>query len=166
MSAVATRHIVGVGDMLVSAEPEAELITYALGSCLGIIVHDPAAGVAGLLHTMLPESSIDPDDGWRQPARYVDTGVPALFRECYRHGARKERMTVKVAGGASAGATPEADHFKIGKRNLVALRRLLWKNGVLIAAEDVGGCQTARTVSVHVATGEVILRLNGTHRSL
>ncbi len=166
MTAVASQRIVGVGDMAVSSAQDERLITFALGSCIGLAVHDPVAGVAGLLHAMLPDSTIDPDAGQHQPAKYIDTGVPALFRECYRHGARKERMTVKVAGGAFAGPTPDDDHFQIGKRNLVALRRLFWKNGVLIRAEDVGGCQTARTMTLHVATGDVHLRVNGVDRPL
>jgi chemotaxis protein CheD len=164
--AAPSHRVVGVGDMAVSTVSDEQLVTYALGSCIGLTVHDPVAGVAGLLHAMLPDSSIDPDAGKGQPAKYIDTGVPALFRECYRYGARKERMTVKVAGGAFAGATPEDDHFQIGKRNLVALRRLFWKNGVLIRAEDVGGCQTARTLTLHVASGDVWLRVNGVDRSL
>jgi chemotaxis protein CheD len=166
MSDALTQRIVGVGDLAVSARADERLVTYALGSCLGIAVHDPAARVAGLLHVMLPDSGIETATGQHQPARYVDTGVPILFRECYRHGARKERMTVKVAGGAFAGATPDEDHFQIGKRNLVALRRLFWKNGVLIHAEDVGGCQTARTMVLDVATGGVTLRINGVDRPL
>lgn len=166
MIAAAGQHVVGVGDMAVSTLEHEHLVTYALGSCLGIAVHDPVAGVAGLLHAMLPDSSIDPTNSHTQPARYIDTGVPALFRACYRSGARKERMTVKIAGGAFAGPTPDDDHFQIGKRNIVALRRLLWKNGVLIRAEDVGGCQTARTMVLHVATGQVLLRVNGVDRPL
>lgn len=166
MIATTAQRVVGVGDLAVSAIPDEALVTYALGSCLGIAVHDPVARVSGLLHAMLPDSAIDLGNGPAQPAKYIDTGVPALFRECYRHGARKERMTVKVAGGAFAGATPEEDRFQIGKRNLIALRRIFWKNGVLIHAEDVGGCQTARTMVLDVASGDVLLRVNGVDRPL
>lgn len=166
MIAGIAQRVVGVGGLVVSTVEDEHLVTYALGSCLGIAVHDPVARVAGLLHAMLPASTIDPSAGQAHPARYIDTGVPELFRACYRAGARKERMSVKVAGGAFAGATPDDDHFQIGKRNIVALRRLLWKNGVLIRAEDVGGCQTARTMMLHVATGEILLRVNGVDRPL
>jgi chemotaxis protein CheD len=71
-----------------------------------------------------------------------------------------------VAGGAHAGATEEDDRFQIGKRNLLALRKLLWKNGVLIHAHDTGGVQTARTMWVDVATGAVTLRINSAERAL
>jgi len=153
--------IIGMADVKVSGMPDETLITYALGSCLGLIVHDPVARVAGLLHVMLPNSQIDDAKAKVQPAMFVDTGVPMLFKECYRLGARKERMTVTVAGGSFSGRSDADDTFQIGKRNMLTLRKLLWKNGVLIHADVTGGVQQSRTVSVHVGTGLVQLRTNG-----
>ncbi|MBA3917189.1 MAG: chemotaxis protein CheD [Gemmatimonas sp.] len=161
-----TEKVVGVADLKVSNVPGERLITYALGSCLGIVVHDPVAGVAGMLHVMLPTGTIDPAKMADKPAMFVDSGVPLLFKECYKLGARKERMQVKVAGGAHAGAREEDDRFQIGKRNMIALRKLLWKNGVMIHANDTGGVQTSRTMWVDVTTGEVTLKINGTESTL
>lgn len=158
--------IIGMADVKVSDRPEDTLITYALGSCLGIVVHDPVARVAGLLHVMLPSSQIDEAKARAQPAMFVDTGVPLLFRECYRLGARKERMTVTVAGGSFSGRSDADDTFQIGKRNMLTLRKLLWKNGVLIHADDTGGVQQSRTISVQISSGLVQLRTNGTLRVL
>jgi len=157
----ATNAVVGVADVKVSNDPALRLITYALGSCLGISVHDPVAGVGGLLHVMLPTGTIDPAKMQAKPAMFVDSGVPLLFKECYRLGARKERMIVRVAGGAHAGASEDGDRFQIGKRNMIALRKLLWKNGVLVHAQDTGGIQTSRTMWLDVATGAVTLKVNG-----
>ena len=156
-----TNAVVGVADVKVSNDPALRLITYALGSCLGISVHDPVAGVGGLLHVMLPTGTIDPAKMQAKPAMFVDSGVPLLFKECYRLGARKERMIVRVAGGAHAGASEDGDRFQIGKRNMIALRKLLWKNGVLVHAQDTGGIQTSRTMWLDVATGAVTLKVNG-----
>lgn len=158
--------IVGMADVKISDCADETLITYALGSCLGIVVHDPVARVAGLLHVMLPSSQIDEAKAAAQPAMFVDTGVPLLFRECYRLGARKERMTVTVSGGSFSGRSETDDSFQIGKRNMLTLRKLLWKNGVLIHAEDTGGVQQSRTMSVIVSSGVVQLRTNGTLRVL
>jgi chemotaxis protein CheD len=158
--------IIGMADIKVSDRPEDTLITYALGSCLGIVVHDPVARVAGLLHVMLPSSQIDDAKAKAQPAMFVDTGVPLLFKECYRLGARKERMTVSVAGGSFSGRSDADDTFQIGKRNMLTLRKLLWKNGVLIHADETGGVQQSRTMSVIVSSGLVQLRTNGTLRVL
>ena len=136
------------------------LITHALGSCLGITVHDPVACVGGLLHVMLPDSTIDVGKSADNPFMFVDTGVPALFRTCYAAGAQKARVVVKVAGGACVSGAEDQDFFQIGRRNFAALRKLLWRNGVLLKASDVGGGQS-RTMSLHVGTGEVLLRTGG-----
>lgn len=160
-SARAAERVVGVADMAVSRTIGERLVTYALGSCLGIVVFDPVVSVAGMLHVQLPTGTIDESKMRERPAMFVDSGVPLLFKECYKLGAKKERMVVKVAGGAHAGAVESEDRFQIGKRNLLALRKLLWKNGVLIHAQDTGGIQCSRTMWVDVATGDVTLKING-----
>lgn len=152
--------------MKASATVGERLITYALGSCLGIVIYDPVANVAGMLHVMLPTGTIDAQKMQDKPAMFVDSGVPILFKECYKLGAKKERMIIKVAGGAHAGASEEGDRFQIGKRNMIALRKLLWKNGVLVHANDTGGIQTSRTMWVDVATGDVTLKINGVESTL
>ncbi len=154
------RHIVGVGDLFISAERGDEIITFALGSCLGITIHDPVNCVGGLLHVMLPSSTIDPAKALENPCMFVDTGLPKLFQECYKVGAIKQRLVVKVAGGACVNGDSDNDYFQIGKRNFVVLRQLLWKNGVLIKAHDVGG-SCSRTMSLDIATGQVSVRSNG-----
>jgi chemotaxis protein CheD len=166
VSSRASERVVGVADLKVSNVAGERLITYALGSCLGIVVHDPVVGVAGLLHVMLPTGTIDPQKMADKPAMFVDSGIPLLFKECYKLGAKKERMQVKVAGGAHQGAREEDDRFQIGKRNMIALRKLLWKNNVLVHAHDTGGVQTSRTMWVDVASGEVTLKINGTESKL
>jgi chemotaxis protein CheD len=157
--------IVSIADMKVSSNTEDRLITYALGSCLGITVHDPVAGVGGMLHVMLPNSSIDPAKGEANPFMFVDTGVPSLFRECMRAGAKRERLVVKVAGGSFSGEDERADQFRIGKRNMLMLKKLLWKNGLLLHAEEVGG-RVSRTMALDVGSGAVTLKVNGTETRL
>lgn len=157
--------VVGIGELRISNIASDRLVTFALGSCLGITVHDPVAGVGGMLHAMLPESASDPVRAQAQAATFVDTGVPALFKACYAFGAKKERMVVKVAGGARIGESGGADCFEIGRRNLLMLRKLLWKNNVLIAAEDVGG-QQSRTMALDIASGLVTLKVGGIDRVL
>lgn len=151
--------IVGMAGMEVSDDRNTQLVTYALGSCLGIAVYDPRAGVGGLLHVMMPDSAIDTGRAQHNPFKFVDTGVPKLFRACYDLGARKEHMVLKVAGGACNKGT-DNDYFQIGKRNLAMLRKLLWKNNVLIARAEVGGSDS-RTMILDVGTGQVTLRVNG-----
>jgi chemotaxis protein CheD len=151
--------------MKIATQPGDELITYALGSCLGITLYDPVARVGGLLHVMLPLSTIDPAKATDNPCMFVDTGVPRLFLDCYKAGAQKQRVVVKVAGGASVHQNEEDDLFQIGKRNFVMLRKLLWKNGVLLKAHDVGGTHS-RTMSLDIETGAVSLKIQGNTVSL
>ena len=150
--------VVGIADIKVSNNPEDTLITYALGSCIGVIVYDPVVKVGGLLHFMLPESKVNPQRAKENPYMFADTGVPLLFKTCYKYGAKKRRMIVKVAGGAEI--MDEARYFNIGKKNYAVLRKIFWCNGVLIRAEDVGG-MVNRTVELDIGTGEVRLKIPG-----
>ncbi|HSR50092.1 MAG TPA: chemotaxis protein CheD [Acidobacteriota bacterium] len=153
------KQIVGIAEMYVGSSPGDEIITYALGSCLGIAVYDPQAKVGGLLHVMLPLSNIDPDKARHKPCMFVDTGLPLLFNQCYSLGADKSRVVVKVAGGANL-RTSGRDSFQIGKRNFAMLRELLRKNQIPIQAQDVGGC-CSRTMSLNMADGSIAVRSNG-----
>ena len=154
------RHIVGVADMKISSQPDDQLVTYALGSCLGIAIYDPVVKVGGMLHVMLPLSTIDTVKAAENPAMFVDTGVPRLFIECYKVGARKQRLLVKVAGCASIHGNEAEDKFQIGKRNFVMFRKLLWKNGVLLQAHDVGGTHS-RTMTLDIGNGNVTVKTQG-----
>jgi len=159
------KHIIGVADMKVSRNPDDTIVTYALGSCLGVTVYDPEAQVGGMAHIMLPLSTGDPTKAAQKPLMFVDTAVPRLFIACYKAGARKQRAIVRVAGGAAPLSIGRDDYFEIGKRNFIVLRKLLWKNGVLLKAHDVGGNQS-RTMSLNLSTGEVILKTNGVSKTL
>lgn len=161
MTAVSGLQItVGMADMKTTNSKDGVLITHALGSCLGITVFDPVVGVAGMLHAMLPDSTIDSAKSEQNPFMFIDTGVPLLFKKCYELGAIKSRLVVKVAGGASNHARAEDDFFRIGERNFVALRKLLWRNNVLIKSYDVGGNQS-RTMVLDLASGDVMLKIAG-----
>jgi chemotaxis protein CheD len=153
-----TRRIVGVADMAVSRLPVDVLITYSLGSCIAVIIYDAVAKVGGMLHYMLPESSIDPEKAQKNPFMFADTGITRLFKSSYQLGAKKENIMVKTAGGAQM-LDPNG-LFNIGKRNYLAMRKILWKNNVALAAEHVGG-EVNRTVRLEIETGKVILKVGG-----
>ena len=93
--------IIGISDLKVSNNSEDVLVTFALGSCICVSVYDPKVKVGGLLHFMLPDSSLDENKAKEIPGMFADTGIPLLFKSCYTYGAEKKRMVVKVAGGAS-----------------------------------------------------------------
>ena len=147
--------VVGISDLKVSNNANDILVTYALGSCMGIAIYDPVAKVGGLLHYMLPESSLDPKKATENPAMFADTGIPLLFKSCYKFGADKKRMVVKAAGGASI--LNDSNFFRIGQKNITAMKKLFWKNNVLIENEDTGNNYN-RTIYIHIATGKVFLK--------
>ncbi len=155
--------VVDIADLAVSSDPSVTLITYSLGSCIGVAIWDSVARVGGLLHYMLPESALSPEKARLSPAMFCDTGVPRLFRAAYELGAVKTRLVVKVAGGSQL--LDDNGTFHIGKRNYLALRKILWKNGVLIQAEDVGG-SISRTVRLSVASGAATIKSRSQEKPL
>lgn len=150
-----SRIVVGVADIKVSGGVKDVLITYALGSCIGITVYDPRVKVGGLLHFMLPDSSLDLNKARETPAMFADTGIPFLFKSCYRLGAEKKRMVVKIVGGANI--LDNLNYFRIGQKNITALRKIFWRNNVLIDGEDIGG-DNNRTIQMDISTGKVVVK--------
>ena len=150
--------VVGIAEMAVSNNQNVTLTTYSLGSCLGIAIYDPVVKAGGLLHIMLPDSNIDTAKASRQPAMFVDTGVPALFRAAYQLKAEKHRVIISVAGGAQI--MDSGGFFNIGVRNYDALSNLLRQHSLQIHAEQVGGLVN-RTMYLNLATGEVRLKISG-----
>ena len=150
--------IVGISEIKISGNSNDMIITYALGSCIGISVYDPVARVGGLLHYMLPDSILDEKKANDSPAMFADTGIPLLFKACYSLGAEKKRMIVKAAGGASI--LDDTNFFRIGQKNIMAMRKIFWKNNIMIAAEDTGATHN-RTVRLEIATGKTFVRSSG-----
>jgi len=147
--------VVDIADLAVSRDPDTTLVTYSLGSCIGVSIWDPVVRAGGMLHYMLPDSALSPEKAGNAPGMFCDTGVPRLFRAIYELGGIKSRLIVKVAGGSML--FDDRGTFNIGKRNYLALRQLFWKNGVMIDGEDVGG-SVSRTLRLHVGTGEVTVK--------
>lgn len=150
--------IVGVSDMKVSNDIEATLVTYSLGSCIGVAIYDSVARVGGVLHYMLPESSLDREKARENPYMFADTGIPALFKAAYKLGAKKQRMKVIVVGGSQV--LDQKGFFNIGKRNDIAVRKMFHKNNVIIDYKDVGGTVN-RTIKIAVKTGDIWLKISG-----
>lgn len=159
----AVDRIVGISEYLVSSDPGEVLVTYSLGSCVGLVLHDPVAGVAGLLHSMMPASKTNPGKAAENPAMYADTGATLMLRDMFAAGATRTNLIAKVVGAASQ--VDQNQMFRIGERNYAVVRKVLWKNEILIAAEDVGG-SASRTVYLEVATGRTTIRSEGALRDL
>ncbi|MFZ1982349.1 MAG: chemotaxis protein CheD [Smithella sp.] len=158
-------YTVGVADLKISGDVADLLITYALGSCLGITVYDIRLKRAGLLHCMLPDSNIDRNKAAGNPYLYVDSGMKVLLDNFYRNGSRKNDLIIRVAGGSSSKENEEEDFFQIGRRNFVSLRKCLWDEGLMLKAYDVGG-YGSRTVTLEVENGKMLIKSKGSLKEL
>lgn len=150
--------IVGMGDMLASNDVSAQLVTYSLGSCVGIAIYDPIAKVGGLLHAMLPDSTINADRAAARPFMFVVTGLPALFHAVTALGGAKARLVIKFCGGAEFLDAKKI--FKIGSRNVAATLATLGRNDVRSAASETGGHES-RTVKLDLSNGNLLLDIPG-----
>ena len=157
------KHVVGISEMKASDRPEDILITYSLGSCIGLALYEPRLRIGGLIHCMLPLSTLDPERAVERPCMFTDTGVLLLIGAMLDMGAKSENLVAKVAGAASL--LDNSPSFSIGERNQVILRSLLRKHQIAIAAEATGG-NRARTMSLHLKTGIVLLRSGGVEHAL
>lgn len=150
--------VVGVSDMIVSNDPEKVIVTYSLGSCLGITIYDAEARVGGMLHFMLPESELDKSKARINPYMFADTGIPRLFKSAYELGAKKNRIRVVMVGGSQV--MDQNGFFNIGKRNVMAARKIFHRNNVVIDFADTGGT-TNRTIRLAVSGGKTWLKVSG-----
>ena len=142
--------------MAASNGPASVLRTFALGSCVAVIVLHPATQTGGMVHVALPYSGVSLDKARELPGYFADTGIPALLQLMASMGCRKcdtgRGMMVKLVGGAKV--LGPKNFFDIGKRNILAVKKVLWSFGMGPIAEDVGG-GFSRTVTVFLDTGRV-----------
>ncbi len=151
-------HVVGISDCKVSGDRADTVVTYALGSCVGIALYDPHTRAGGLLHVMLPDSRFRGISREFNPYMYADTGLYSLLQQLLALGCRKERLVAKLAGGANM--LRSSALLDIGKRNADASRDLLGREGILLAGESLGGT-VGRSMSLELQAGIVTVRLLG-----
>jgi chemotaxis protein CheD len=150
--------VVGISDAKTSGNPEDVLVTHALGSCIGVALHDAKTGIGGMLHYQLPSAAEYPERSAERPLMFGDTAMTWLLDELIRRGADKRRLRVHVAGGAKM--LNDCELFDIGRRNHAAIRKILWQRGMFIASENVGG-RMPRTMLLRVADGTMIIKSEG-----
>ena len=140
------------------AKGDGMLVTYALGSCIGLCFHDPRLRLGALLHIMLP---LNMEAGRSHPMKYADTGIKETLKQLESMGASRSRMTVKIAGGAKMfEVSGGAGLGNIGQRNIESVHTILKRENIRLLAEDVGG-KVARTLLFDVASGQGCIRSYG-----
>ncbi len=153
--------MLGIGHIGATVAEDGIIKTMALGSCIAIMILDRRTRCIAMDHVALPDSTASPDRAKALPGYFADTGVPALLKEIQRVAggiSRPTELIVKLAGGANV-ADP-SNTFNIGKRNALAIKKILWQHGMGPVAEDLGGFHS-RTVTMHRDTGKIVLSCPG-----
>ncbi len=149
--------VVGIADMKM-VNGDGKVITYALGSCIGICLYDPKLKLAALVHIMLP---LNMEAGRKNPLKYADTGIRETLKAMQAKGALKSRITAKCAGGAKMfEVSGKGSLGNIGQRNIESVHTILKMEGIHLVAEDVGG-GVARTLTFDAATGMATVQSYG-----
>jgi chemotaxis protein CheD len=152
---------IGVGEIVVSKTPDNVLVT-SLGSCVAVIMLAPGICGAGLAHVALPSSSVNIEQSLIKPGYYADTGIARLLSAMDKlHDGKRGRLLVKLVGGANI-MDPD-NTFDIGKRNVLAIKKILWENRLGVLVEDLGE-DISRNVRVRVDTGQVSVKTLGKER--
>lgn len=151
-----TKITVGIADMKM-AKSSGVLITYALGSCIGICLHDPGIKLGAMVHIMLP---LNMEEGRKNTMKYADTGIRETLRQMEAKGASRARITAKIAGGAKMFEMSGGNLGNIGQRNIESVHMNLKREGIRLLKEDVGG-SVARTLLFDVASGAGCVRCYG-----
>ena len=137
---------------------EGILITYSLGSCIGLCFHDPRLKLGALLHIMLP---LNMEAGRTHPLKYADTGIKETLRQMEIRGASRARMTVKIAGGAKMFAVAGGGSLgNIGQRNIESVQAIMRRENLRLIGQQIGGT-VARTLLFDVVSGQSCVRSYG-----
>ena len=153
----------GLGELQVSGDPKAVLVAYGLGSCVGVVAYEPVVRVGAILHAMLPHASASSEGPL---TKFVDTGIKFMLKEVERCGGKRDRLIVKIVGGARMLLSPDfRDIFDIGACNAQMAQHVLADFGLALNGTDVGGSQ-GRTVRLYVATGKVVVKTLGEEKEL
>jgi len=149
-----------MGDIVVAKHPVV-LTSLGLGSCIGLVIYDDIAKVAGMSHIMLPNNHEDKDV--KKLGKYADTAVPKLIEDLIALGALKSRLKAKMAGGAQMFSVPgknSASFLAIGERNIETTKKMLEQYGIPLVASDVGG-NKGRSVEFYTDNWIMIVKVIG-----
>jgi len=149
---------VGIGEYAVTCQPGIAVRTLGLGSCVAVAIFSKKNLAVGLLHVQLPESKVNQELATRKPGSFADTGIPLLISEMSKHGCQPADLYVKLVGGAQV---MDPNHtFNIGKRNYLAIKKVLWANRLFPVSEEVGG-NFSRSVTITMKNNGVLIQTPG-----
>lgn len=148
---------VGVGDFGFSKNPDEQIITYALGSCVGITFYDYVLKTGALLHAMLPCCNDHKEKCLSNPYMFVDSGMEMVLKKMIESGSEKKNLIICACGGASPTAKNKEDFFQIGMKNVAAVRKFMWQKSLILKSSDFGGYDS-RTIIIELSNGRVTMK--------
>ena len=158
-NAVSSMTAVNFSEMKISSNPVETLVAFSIGAGIGMSVHDPVAGLGGILNFILPDSAMaNGNNPTKSPFMFADTGITVLLKSLFEQGVKAENLKVVIAGGAHI--MDQSGVFNIGQKNLEALKKILGDHDVKIHHEAVGGIKS-RTISLEVGSGRSIIKTFG-----
>jgi chemotaxis protein CheD len=150
--------VVGLGELKVTHSTSVVFSCLGIGSCIAVCVYDNLYRVGGMAHVVLPHCDGTPGNNI---GKYADTSVPLLIDEVVKHGGNRSRLTIKIAGGAQMSLAPGLKNtFKTGERNLDEVKAAINRQGLTLAAAEVGG-NKGRTVRMFINTGRITVKATG-----
>ena len=151
-------HVVGISDCKVGRGADDTVITYALGSCVGLALYDSRTKVGGILHILLPDSQFRSGSSVFNPFMYADTGVQGMLRLLEEQGADRGHLVAKAAGGANM--LRHSSLLDIGKRNIETTLDILKRERIPLLSQSLGGT-VGRSMQISLDDGTVHVRLLG-----
>ena len=155
---------VGLGELVISRNPDDVLVAYGLGSCVGVGMYNPITKTGGLLHAVLPEQT---NNNVETATKFVNTGIPILLEKIKNNGADPNSIVIYMAGGANMLINIQlSKSFDIGTRNVAAAVQTFEKMRLRLRNSEVGG-NTGRTVRLYISSGRMTVKvIGGTERDL
>ncbi|PWB81269.1 MAG: chemotaxis protein CheD [Candidatus Methylomirabilota bacterium] len=141
-----------IGGVFATHEPT--VIKTLLGSCIAACLRDPATGIGGMNHFMLPAAPNG--DGEANPARFGLHAMELLIGKIQRLGGERSRLQAKVFGGGHVLQIAESAHG-VPQQNIRFIREFLRTEEIPLLAHDLGG-RAARYVLFDTASGKVRVR--------
>lgn len=149
--------IIGIGEYTISNQEEDTIKTYALASCIAVTVYHPKKKAAGMIHIALPCPSLNDQAATNRPYHYAMTGVPLFIKKfCTAYGCLEKELDIKLFGGADS--IRKEDMFRIGRKNIAAVKAVLQDKGLRCSTQELGGTNS-RTLEMKVATGVISMIL-------
>jgi chemotaxis protein CheD len=144
------------GSYQVCTDSSDSLVVYPVHEGLGVVIHDPDAGVGGVLHFTRPDSKDAPEQAKSLPGLFADTGIAAFLWDLFKAGASRKGLQVKLVGGTDfIPGVPD-----MGQKNVLTAKRILWKHSLVVAKEAIG-CGLGTHVKLDMATGDVVVKAKG-----